>query len=139
MQLKENVRHCAHNEGGKTEPVVHAWPYISAPTGSPNVKWQKINQNWIILVVVVYIAQIKVRFKICTYTTQILDDRGYAILYCMVETCAPIFQIHVSSLLSICDCKHKKFKPLNTVCTSWYCTIMIWNNDNGMTTFRLGT
>ena len=45
MQLKENVRHCAHNEGGKTEPVVHAWPYISAPTGSPNVKWQKINQN----------------------------------------------------------------------------------------------
>ena len=45
MQLKENVRHCAHNKGGKTEPVVHAWPYISAPTGSPNVKWQKINQN----------------------------------------------------------------------------------------------
>ena len=40
MQLKENVRHCAHNEGGKTEPVVHAWPYISAPTGSPIVKWQ---------------------------------------------------------------------------------------------------
>ena len=45
MQLKENVCHCAHNEGGKAEPVVHAWPYISAPTGRANVKWQKINQN----------------------------------------------------------------------------------------------
>ena len=44
MQLKENVCHCAHNEGGKAEPVVHAWPYISAPTGCPNVKWQK-NQS----------------------------------------------------------------------------------------------
>ena len=46
---------------------------------------------------------------------------GYAISYCMVETCAPIFQIHVSSLLSICNAKHKKFKLLNTICTLQYC------------------